>query len=288
MRLEPSERFSCVPSLLSILAVAVFHVTFSAVVSSAVWPKPIRPFTTAEQCEMAVTASDAIGVGLVHSPRDSIDDDGALWRWATFEPSRWLKGDGGTESLRVFFSTIAGTGGYERLSRASSGATTPCIAFLRRVSTGMWVAVEHPDYFQRGGVLPWAGVDAESLVIRAVAAQTLESITRRSSLIVIGKTILNRAPCHVDGRSVRCAEVVVDSLIAGDLPNSPLRVFSAYGGFALYPKVLLMLRPDGDGYQVVGTAAGVLPIVGDRVGSESLTAVLKRVRTALAVKGSNR
>ena len=307
MRLRPGANRSALEALVAVrpliwlaMSVAILSLgLFPSIATCTTWRAPMRPFTLAEQCEMAVVGSDAIGVGVVHTLRDSIDDTGELWQWATFEPRRWLKGNPGTKPFRVFFPQALGTGGYGRLLRSGSGAPIPCMAFLQRVesrsgyerelfrrmdrSHGPWIAAEYPYFYRAGGIVPRAGSEAESLVRGALRTQTWEALARRSTLIVIGSTIdPSSSPCHTAGRTVRCFEVVVDSVVSGNLPRAAIRVFDASGSFGDYSHVLFMLRPDGDGYQVVGPLA--LAAVRGGVRGDSLAAILRRVRAVLTQK----
>jgi len=123
----------------------------------------------------------------------------------------------------------------------------------------------------------------EAAVGRAIERQTLEALARRSALIVIGKTVQRGDTCHAYGKAVRCAAVVVDSVVVGNLPSGPIRVHTLFGGFDSYAHVLLMLRSDGSGsYEPTGFGSGTLPIAGDRVESigASVRELVKRIRLA--------
>ena len=151
-----------------------------------------------------------------------------------------------------------------------------------------WALVEAPD-IAGGGVIQLAPKPDrvnEAAVVRGTARQTLDSLARRSSLIVVGATVQTGAICHAHGRSARCADVVVDSVIVGALPSGPIRVHTLFGGFDTYPHVLLMLRSDGSGgYENVGFGSGTLPINGDQVDElgASLRDLVGRIRQAVAV-----
>lgn len=103
--------------------------------------------------------------------------------------------------------------------------------------------------------------DSAALIQQAIGSQTIEALARRSSLVVVGRTAPSGARCSAYGRPIKCAEVLIDSVVAGESPSGTLRVHSLFGGLATYSSVLLMLRRSGgDAYEVVGFEGGVLPI----------------------------
>jgi hypothetical protein len=247
--------------------------------------------TDEERVELAVSASHAIVVGRVLAVRDSIDSEGMLWRWMVLDPVRWLKGNAGRARIPVYFSQITSTG-YHKVFSWPNRPLPTCLVFMRRAGD-RWRLVEAPD-IAGGGVIQLApkpeGTD-EAAAVRGIARQTLESLARRSTLIIVGKTVQTDAICHAHGKSVRCADVVVNSVIVGALPSGPIRVHTLFGGFDSHPHVLLMLRPDGSGgYENVGFGSGTLPINGDRVEAlgENLRDLVGRIRQAAAAGETER
>src|SRR5262249_43760829 len=112
-----------------------------------------------------------------------------------------------------------------------------------------------------------------------------EAIARRSTLIGTPNPVQMGAICSAHGKTVRCADVVADSGIAGILPPGPIRVHTLFGGFDSYPQVLLMLRGDGSGgYETVGFGAGTFPVVGDRIETLGLGVreFVRTIRLAIA------
>lgn len=250
---------------------------------ATLWPPPIRALTEDERVELAVSASHLIGVGEAESVADSLDREGTLWQWMVFQPRRWLKGDGGSRRVRVYFSQITDIG-HRRIEAWTLPAR--CLVFVQRRADGLLVLLEVPDIPGDGILRLGAEGDTsqETVVLRGVARETPEAIARRSSLVVVGRTTPGLVNCEVNGHIARCAQVEVDSVIAGQLPRGPLRVhLSLRSGFESIPAVLLMLRPDGYGnYENVGFGGGVLRISGGRVEAlgESVQSVVLRIRHA--------
>jgi len=246
------------------------------------WRPPIRPLSEDDQIDMATSASRAIGVGAVSAVRESIDDQGTAWRWMTFEPRRWLKGDALNAPLRIYFPTISDLA-YRRVLAWTRNSPPQCIVFARQRDDRLWVLAEHPDHFGGGiaRVAPGSVSPVERAVLRGIERQTPEGVARRSALIVVGSTQPSATLCRTQGTWVHCADVRIDSVVAGNPQAGPVRVYSRFGGFDRYEHVLLMLTPgDASDYELVGFDGGALPIAGDRVGGQriKLAELVTRIR----------
>src|SRR5207302_816161 len=97
---------------------------------------------------------------------------------------------------------------------------------------------------------------SERRIVAALQELTPEALAHRSDLVVIGD-VMPGARCTVGGRTIKCGQVRVDSVVIGGLPEGALRChptgYSGTPGLGLGPeKMLLYLRRDGDIYEVVG------------------------------------
>lgn len=286
-------RFSWARQLLRVIAfslVSAFALT--VIVTATTWLPPLRTLTTDERVELGVSGSQAIGVGQVIAVHDSLDADGVPWRWMTFAPKRWLKGAASPSNTRIYFSQITSYC-YNKIAAWPSRPAPSCIVFIRRAGN-LWVLAESPSMPGGGVMRLGSNVDEiadEAAVVRGIARQAPEEIARRSALIVVGKTVQRGAVCVTHGNAVKCADVVVDSVITGTLPPGVIHLHTLFGGFDTYDHVLLMLRPDGSGgFENVGFSGGTLPIVDGQVNSLGLSAqdLIGRLRQATAAAAGER
>jgi hypothetical protein len=256
---------------------------------------PIRPLTNDERLELATSSADAVAIGILEAVRDSIDDEGTLWSWMQFKPLRSIKGDLGTEPLRVYLPNITR---YAR-SRAPvllAAGPTRCLIFARLVrasSGGFWALVEHPEFPGKGLVhMPTGSVtEAAHDFDRAAARLTPEALTIRSTLVVIGDVYPGAGRVRMPEGTMKCPVIHVDSVLAGSIP-APVESLRAYGLFGapdIAGKVILMLRPGHDGaYELLGFNSGVLPIRdGKVVGTDdTVPAFVARIRRAAQAEHS--
>jgi len=207
--------------------------------------------------EKAVSASHAIGLGMFVALHDSLDRDGMQWEWMTFEPTAWLKGNGGAGLLRIYFPQISNATQQKAFSWRQ--ARTRCLVFLRWVKAKKpyWVVDEHPEH-------PGSGLvrleDDPSLVwdaIRVIALQRPEAMARRSDLVAIGRARPGYSTIHAYGGPIRANTFHVDSVLVGSDRDSVINVYTPYGAWMEEGSYLVSARRSESGaYEVIGFAAG--------------------------------
>jgi len=63
------------------LATTIGILCWAPFVMATSWRPPVRPLTTEEKIDFAVSQSRLIGVGVAEAIHDSLDRDGSRWSW---------------------------------------------------------------------------------------------------------------------------------------------------------------------------------------------------------------
>ncbi len=247
------------------------------------WRPPAHPLTVQEKVDFAVSQSKLIGVGTAEAVHDSLDEEGTLWAWVSFRPDRWLKGDGGEKTVRLYFPTYVNSwrGMVEGWVR---GGPTRCILFANPLTDGRLALSLHPEFYGDGGVVRLTAFQgAESAVANGIKRMSLEGLASNSALIVVGRAHRSSSPCTIGGRRIYCSEVLVDSVVTGTLPTSQLRVYTTYGPVDPDSTTIFALKAgEGGAYEVVGVLGGAIAVRRDLVPAlgASLTQTVSRLRAA--------
>lgn len=259
-------------------ALAMLFIASTALATS--WPPRAFPLSEDDQMDMATSYADAIVIGEVSSPRDSIDEDGNAWRWTTLKPSAWLKGVAYAQPIRVYFPQISNVS-YNKVSRADGAS---CLVILHRVGDGTsayWVVAEQPDYPGQGILVDIVPDSPKaSAVKKSIARVQLDSVTRRSVLIVIGSVGPSPRRITIGGTKVSCSQISVESSVFGPEGGGTLLVYGPYGALNMSGRALLFLSPGEDGaYKLTGFHSGLMTIESGTVrGQGKLEDVVARIR----------
>lgn len=253
--------------------VAVFVSSSSLVALATTWQRPARELTPDERMEMAVSASDAVLVGTLSAVRDSIAQDGGVISWTTINPSRWVRQNGGTGPVRVYFPIVSQDAHDNAARWLEETPSVNVFAFIKRVPRG-WVLVENPSY-PGGGMIKLSSLSPsvyDTMVDQATTRITPTALGRRADLVVVGQVLATPGRCTAFGSTTKCTSVRVDEVLAGDATiGSTIHIYTLFGGLAKQGRLILFLKRGIDGYEAIGFRKGALPVVNGAIEGTSMT-----------------
>lgn len=295
-----------------ILSVGLVFCSY-APAAATLWLAPARDLNDKERLELSALRSDAVVLAINLGYFDTLlvtePSGSATFRVLRLLPVRWLKGDADSGVTLAAFAPIGSTlpEGLKEKAKEPKGL----LVFLRRIDHGgdanlkpgrlplppkprdvIWYINSSPYDFGQG-VAVVQDSEADSLVAettRALATGTVEGLARGADLIVVGIVVNRDVPCQIPGGHGGCAEIRIDSTIAGGAPSRSIYVYSLLLGRPNGGQHLLFLRSVGSAtYEILTpVGAGAMAI---RAGivlpqAQDLRAVAGRIRTLRATRGN--
>ena len=241
-----------------------FLVTATPAIATSVMG-PVRPLSRQESIEQAVSFADGIVIGhieLYSSIR--IPEPGGLESYDGYlvvRPERWLKGSSGEALIRVM------VGHANELTQSEYDPRESYYIFFRRrvdPKTGRseWRINSSFGPYVRG--MGKMTADLEQLpeeVAKALEGQTVESMSRRADLIVLGQPTGQIKDCHPYGGRWRCRQVHVLSDLTNTAPGDTICVYALTPGDEPRGKAIVFARRMNDGsFEMLPGAAGRLEV----------------------------
>jgi hypothetical protein len=215
------------------------------------------PLFDGEALAIAVSSSDAVIVATMIGDGQRWVDSSRTASCVVLSDLVVLKGDIEGDSL-IVVTPIYGMDPAtikRRLARSQNRG----VFFINKTRVGwLLIPTKVPEVLPLG-----EGANAEMVPqIRALAeSQTLESISRAASVILVGRgrESWNWTRCTLPRRWSYCVDVVPEVLVAGSAPDFVVRVTSPSAPY--FERAIFFLRAGPEGiYELVGSHAGVITI----------------------------
>jgi len=268
---------------------AALAIPIAVMAHAATWIQPARPLSRDELLELAVSESDAIGVGRVAGVHDTlanvVNGVGIPVRSMTVEISEWLLGRPGTSAIEVCVPSADSSPLFSDILLTQGLSDRQAVFFLDRAGAG-WSLRAYPDPPAVQFLESRSAALSVSDLRRAIARQSPDSLMARADLIVVGSRGEQASRCPSGALERECVTVRVKNVLAGGPAPDSLRAYSVMmghipAGDALY---LLKRMPVGD-FETVGFRSGSLSIKSGRVDQWGLTLDQVRARV-LATRAS--
>jgi hypothetical protein len=226
------------------------------------WLTPARALTADEKLELAVSESDAVGLGYVVGVHDTIvdvkDGTGIPARSLTIRPTEWLMGEANGPALEIGLAAGDNSPLFSDLVMTPGLESRTALFFVEKQRSG-WTLRSYPD------PAPLQLIDRDALgqtrerVLRAVGRESPDSLLARADVVIVGRRGEADSSCSSGTRE--CVPVSVTQVLIGSGVARSIRVASVLLGHIPPGDALYLLRAAPGGiYETIGFRNGSLPV----------------------------